>query len=160
MLYLPGDFVGNMRVLLLLAVLPLAWAQFPAVCNTPDSLSTKTCCPNNCGSHGSCVSIVQDASWDDADETVVALVRFVTPLDHRCEWPTRVFENICSCDEGWGGYDCSQYDFAYIDDGNGGCMKRTSDQLLVIRNFMNLTHQQQLDYIRPRPRMTGSGQLS
>ena len=149
-----------MRVLLLLAVLPLAWVQFPAACNTSDSLSTKTCCPNNCGSHGSCVSIVQDASWDDADETVVALVRFVTPLDHRFEWPTRVFENICSCDEGWGGYDCSQYDFAYIDDGNGGCMERTSDRLLVIRNFMNLTHQQQLDYIRPRPRMTGSGQLS
>ena len=147
MLYLPGDF-ANMRVLLLLAVLPLAWAVFPAACNTPDSLSTKTCCPNNCGSHGSCVSIVQNASWKDADETIVAIVRYVTPLDLRYEWPTRVFENVCSCDEGWGGYDCSKCDFAYIDDGNGGCVKRTSEQLLVRRNFMDLTHQQQLDYIR------------
>ena len=139
----------NMKLLLLLlAVLPLAWAQFPAACNTPDSLSTKTCCPNNCGSHGSCVSIVQNASWDDADETIVAIVRFVRPLDLRYQWPTRVFQKVCSCDEGWGSYDCSQCDLAYIDDGNGGCVKRTSDQLLVRRNFMDLTHQQQLDYIR------------
>ena len=55
-----------MRILLLLVALPLAWAQFPAVCNTQDSLSTKTCCPNNCGTTGTCVSI----------RKVVALLNF------------------------------------------------------------------------------------
>ena len=62
-----------MRILLLLGVLPLAWAQFPAVCNTPDSLSTKTCCPDYCGSHRTCVSNreVVERSWDSANVTIV-----------------------------------------------------------------------------------------
>ena len=137
-------------VLLLLAVLHTAWAPFPAVCNTPESINSKRCCPNDCGLYGTCVNVVQEVenSWAAADPTIVEIVHYVRPLDVRYEWPTRVFDWVCSCDEGWGGYDCSKCDFAYIDDGNGGCVKRTSDQLLVRRNFMDLTHQQQLDYIR------------
>ena len=46
------------------------------------------------------------------------------PLDVRCQWPLRVFEKVCKCNKGWGGYDCSECDFGYIDDGNGGCVPR------------------------------------
>ena len=138
-----------MRILLLLAVLPLTWAQFPAVCNTPGSLSTKTCCPDNCGSHGTCVSIREEVerSWDSANATIVHGIARL-PQDVRYQWPLRIFERVCSCNEGWGGYDCSHCDFGFIANEAGECMKRNTNQLLVRRNFMHLSKQERLNYIR------------
>ena len=138
-------------VLLLLAVLPLAWAQFPAVCNTPDSLSTKTCCPNNCGSHGSCVSIREEVekTWSSANATIVEILRGKPgwPQDVRYQWPLQIFESVCSCHEGWGSYDCSQCDFGFIANAAGECVKRNTDQLLVRRNFRYLSKQERLNYV-------------
>ena len=141
-----------MRTLLLLVVLPLAWAQFPAVCNTLSSLSTKTCCPDNCGSRGTCVSIREEIerSWDSANATIVKILRGLPgwPQDVRYQWPLQIFERVCSCSEGWGGHDCSQCDFGFIANEAGECVKRNSSQLLVRRNFMHLSKQERLNYIR------------
>ena len=141
-----------MITLLLLIALPLAWAQFPAVCNTQDSLSTKTCCPDNCGSHGACVSIREEVerSWNSANTTIVQILRGLPgwPQDVRYQWPLKIFERVCSCNEGWGGHDCSQCDFGFIANAAGECVKRSANQLLIRRNFMNLSKQERLNYIR------------
>ena len=139
-----------MRILLLLVVLPLALAHFPAVCNTQESIDFKTCCPNNCGTRGLCVNIVAEVeySWDTADQIIVEIVGDVLPLDVRYLWPIKVFEWVCSCNPGWGGYDCSHCDFGFIANGAGECVKRNANQLLVRRNFMELTEQEKLDYIK------------
>ena len=141
-----------MRILLLLVVLPLAWAQFPAVCNTPDSLSTKTCCPDNCGSHGTCVSIREtvESSWDSANATIVKILHGLSgwPQDVRYQWPLKIFERVCSCNEGWGGHDCSHCDFGFIANESGECVKRNTNQLMVRRNFMHLSKQERFNYIR------------
>ena len=148
---LPSDSVATMKVLLLLTVLPLAWAQFPAVCNNDASLNNKICCPNECGSHGTCTNIATEfsivTSWNKSKTAIVDLVHNMNPQDVRYRWPTRVFEQACVCDSGWGGYDCSECDFGYVPNGDGTeCMKNTN-QLLVRRNFRALTDQQKLDYI-------------
>ena len=138
--------------LYVLFVLPLAWAQFPAVCNTQDSLSTKTCCPDNCGSHGTCVSIREEVerSWDLANATIVKILRGLPgwPQDVRYQWPLKIYERVCSCSEGWGGHDCSHCDFGFIANEAGECVKRSTNQLLVRRNFMHLSKQERLNYIR------------
>ena len=78
----------------------LAWAQFPAVCNAQDSLSTKTCCPDNCGSRGTCVSIHEevDRSWGLANATIVKILHGLPgwPQDVRYQWPLKIFKRVCS----------------------------------------------------------------
>ena len=136
-------------------VLPLAWAQFPAVCNTQDSLSTKTCCPDNCGSRGICVSIREEVqrSWNLAAQNIVEVLRDGPPnegwpLDLCYQWPVRVFDRVCLCHEGWGGYDCSHCDFGYIVNAAGECVKRNATQLLVRQNFKKLSDQEQRNYVK------------
>ena len=142
-----------MRVLLLLAVLPLAWTQFPAVCNNDESLSKKKCCPNECFSNvsrGMCIDVTTTVmeGWNSDNDIVKKVCNTSrVPQDVRCQWPIRVFNMVCSCNEGWGGYDCSQCDFGYIDNGNGGCVKRTDNQLRVRRDFTKLNVTNQKDYI-------------
>ena len=136
-----------MRVLLLLVALPLAWAQFPAVCNTQESIDSKTCCPNNCNSRGICKDISKKVmdTWPSSNPIVSIVCDNMMPQDVRCQWPIRVFNKVCSCNETWGGYDCSQCDFGYINVG-GDCVKNTN-QLLMRKNFKTLTMQQQEEYI-------------
>ena len=135
-----------------LFVLPLSWAQFPAVCNTEDNLSTKTCCPDNCGSHGTCVSVREEVerSWELANQTYVGMLHGMPgwPQDVRYQWPLKIFEMVCSCDEGWGSYDCSQCDFGYIANEADECVKMNTNQLLVRRNFMDISEQERFDLIR------------
>ena len=142
-----------MRVLLLLAVLPLAWTQFPAVCNNEESLSKKKCCPNDCFStmsRGMCIDVTTTVmeGWNSGNDIVNRVCNRV-PQDVRCQWPIRVFNRVCNCINGWGGYDCSQCDFGYILDAAGnGCVKRTDNQLRVRRNFTRLTRDKQEKYIK------------
>ena len=145
-----------MKVLLLLVVLPLAWAQFPAVCNNDVSLMSKTCCPNNCfrnESRGMCIDVTTTVmeGWKEENGIVEKVCnRDVdgVPQDVRCQWPIRVFNMVCSCTNGWGGYDCSQCDFGYILNAAGDrCVKRTDNQLRVRRNFISLTTEKQKKYI-------------
>ena len=137
-----------MRILLLLVVLPLAWAQFPAVCNTQESIDSKTCCPNNCGTRGTCVSIREKVmdTWPSSNPIVKMVCEDRTPQDVRCQWPTRVFEMVCRCNTGWGGYDCSQCDFGFINV-NGNCVNDTK-QLLIRKNFKTLTLEKRKEYIK------------
>ena len=148
---LTSDSAATMRVLLLLTVLPLAWAQFPAACNNDEDLNNKRCCPDNCGSHGTCTNIATnfsiETSWNTAKGTIVDLVCDMKPQDVRCQWPTRVFDQACVCDKGWGGYDCSECDFGYVPNGDGTQCDENTNQLLVRRNFRTLTEQQKNDYI-------------
>ena len=144
-----------MRVLLLLAVLPLAWAQFPAVCNNDESLTSKRCCPNECFSNvsrGMCIDVTTTVmeGWNEANKIVQKVCNISrVPQDVRCQWPIRVFNRVCNCTNGWGGYDCSQCDFGYILNATGdGCVKRTDNQLRVRRNFMSLTSDKQKEYIK------------
>ena len=144
--------VVHATLLFILFALPLAWAQFPAVCNTQDSLSTKTCCPDNCGSRGTCVSIREEVerSWESANQTIVAKLHGMPgwPQDVRYQWPLKIFERVCSCDEGWGGYDCRQCDFGFIANEADECVKRNTSQLLVRRNFIDLSEQDRLNLVK------------
>ena len=70
------------------------------------------------------------------------------PQDVRCQWPIRVFNMVCNCTNGWGGYDCSQCDFGYILNAAGDrCVKRTDNQLRARPNFMSLPSNKQKEYI-------------
>lgn len=97
-----------MRILLLLAVLPLVWAQFPAACNKDEntSLLRYIYCPNGCSSHGLCMNITEEVvrAWmsDQVDSKVVGIVCDGNHgqnwlLDVRCRWP-KMFEMFCCCD--------------------------------------------------------------
>ena len=91
-------------VLLLCA--PLVWGQFPAVCNTPDHLAAKECCPNSCG-RGTCGDISNTivTSWNAAQREIVEILRDGPngrnwPIDVRYQWPLLVFKRVCICNLG------------------------------------------------------------
>ncbi len=98
--------------------------QFPAICNTPGNLQSKTCCPNNCGGagRGTCENITATAArqWQSADPTVTNILLDAPnnpqkgTADSRYLWPTIVFENVCNCHGNFGGVDCSECDFGWI----------------------------------------------
>ncbi len=134
-------------LLLLLLSVSLSWGQFPAVCNTDDSLETKTCCPNDCG-RGSCVNVSESVrmSWDMSDQSVVDAMMLSESADVRYEWPLRIFESVCECDVGWGGYDCSRCDFGYVKEG-GECVAIAFEQLPVRKNFSALSNAKKIEYI-------------
>ena len=143
-------------LLVYISVSPLAEAQFPAVCNTEASLASKICCPNSCGAHGTCVNITEKVqnSWSqpDIDADIVQFLKNGPPgrdwpMDVRYQWPLRVFQSVCECDLGWGGYDCSRCDLGYIEDGEE-CVKRASSQLYERKEFSKLSQQKRDDYLR------------
>ena len=138
---------------MLLLSASLVWGQFPAVCNTPDNLNAKECCPNDCSGRGNCGDITDKVmtSWDAADQSVVEILRNGPineswPFDVRYQWPLRVFERVCNCSTGWGGYDCSRCDFGYVPSGNR-CVEATENQLLVRKNFSALSFSERREYI-------------
>ncbi len=138
-------------LLLLLLSVSLSWGQFPAVCNTDDSLETKTCCPNDCG-RGSCVNVsgIVTKSWSESNQTVVNATKpseSNSPVDVRYQWPLCIFKYVCKCDAGWGGYDCGRCDFGYVMEG-GECVAIAFEQLPVQRkSFSALTVEEQDEYI-------------
>ena len=88
-------------------------------------------------------------TWALANDTIVSKVCDRMPRDVRCQWPIRVFEKVCVCNDNWGGYDCSQCDFGYIiNEAGDRCEKRNANQLLVRRNFVDLTKEEQLNYVK------------
>ena len=135
-------------LVLLFAVLLLCpcslFAQFPAVCNTPDSLQTKTCCPNNCGgpTRGNCQNITARvvAQWGMADSEVNEILQN-TPnepqkgtADARYLWPTVVFERVCICSGNYGGVDCTECDFGWT-----GTDCSTRKTTVIRKSFNRLT---------------------
>ena len=135
----------------LLLTAPLVWGQFPAVCNTPNNLDDKECCPNSCG-QGNCENIRDTVtrSWNAADSSVVEKLRNGPnnnnwPIDVRYQWPLLVFERVCICNPGWGGYDCNRCDFGYVSNG-GMCVKQ--NQFLVRQSFSELDDLKRSQYIK------------
>lgn len=70
---------------MLLLSASLVWGQFPAVCNTPDNLNAKECCPNDCSGRGNCDNITDKVmmSWDAANQSVVEILRN-GPINENC----------------------------------------------------------------------------
>ena len=91
-----------------------------------------------------------ERSWNSANATIVKILHGLPgwPQDVRYQWPLKIFERVCSCHEGWGGYDCSQCDFGFIANEVGECVERNASQLLVRRNFMYLNKKKRFNYIK------------
>ena len=117
--------------------------QFPAACNTPTNLQEKTCCPNDCsGVRGSCSNVIDEvvAQWELANSTITDILRNSPNLagkgtaDGRYLWPTVIFENVCICNNNYGGFDCSECDFGWTGD---NCTEKK--QPVVRQAFHTLT---------------------
>ena len=138
----------------LLLVFPwITSAQFPAVCNTPENLQAKTCCPNDCGSssgRGSCTDITTPVAeqWVQANSDVVRILLDAPnqpqkgTADSRYQWPTVVFERVCNCRGNYGGVDCGDCDFGWT--GNN-C--RTRKTPVVRTSFDRLSAEEKQTFV-------------
>ena len=120
--------VSIMHLLPFVLVLSLSptniFGQFPSVCNTPESLDTKTCCPNNCGGRGKCENVTAGVSAQSkcANPEVLEILRDTPNVpekgtaDARYQWPTVVFENVCVCEGNFWGPDCTECAFGWTGD--------------------------------------------
>ena len=129
------------------------WAQFPAVCNTNESISSKTCCPNNCGGiiNGECTNIKSRAvkAWSLSNPDVIAYMLNSTNIpgkgkaDMRYQWPTVVFENVCMCTGNYYGPDCTDCKFGYT-----GTDCNTKAPIRMRKQFSSLTAYEKEQLIR------------
>nr|CAE01389.1 tyrosinase-like protein [Suberites domuncula] len=140
-------------ITLVLIVFPLCtFCQFPAICNTPENLQTKTCCPNNCGgpTRGSCDNFTEvvRAQWEASNFTITNILRNAPnepqkgTADARYLWPTVVFENVCNCSNNFGGYDCGECDFGWT-----GSNCDTRKPQVVRRHFNSLTQTEKDNFV-------------
>ena len=126
--------------------------QFPATCNNPESLQTKTCCPNNCGgpTRGSCENITAQvaAQWELADPVITNILKRAPDLpqkgtaDARYLWPTVVFERICVCTGHFWGGDCTECNFGWTGD---DC--NTQKTPVVRKSFARITTEEKQVFI-------------
>ena len=71
-----------------------AWGQFPAICNRPENIETKTCCPNDCGAgqgRGTCRNITGEVmtQWERADPVVTEIMKDA-PIGACIMWPINI----------------------------------------------------------------------
>ncbi|XP_064400966.1 L-dopachrome tautomerase-like [Halichondria panicea] len=130
-------------LIILLCLLRCTFAQFPAVCNTPENLQSKVCCPNNCNGRGDCVNVKSNAERQsvDADPEIVAVLKNTSNvsekgnrIDSRYLWPTMVFENVCICSGKFYGVDCNECAFGWSGENCG-----TKKQVVQRRSFGSLS---------------------
>ena len=138
----------------LLLVFPwITSAQFPAVCNTPENLHTKTCCPNDCGSssgRGRCTNITTPVAeqWGRTNSDVVRILLDAPnqpqkgTADSRYLWPTVVFERVCNCSDNYWGVDCGECDFGWT---GGNCAIRKTP--VVRRSFDRLSAEEKQTFV-------------
>ena len=124
-------------------------AQFPAICNTPENIRDKTCCPNNCGGtgKGECLNMTAETAqqWEQADQSVVGII-YAAPIlsgrktvDSRYRWPAFVFERVCSCEGNYWGADCSECKFGWTGE---NC--DITKELVIRKSFDSLTPDEKL----------------
>lgn len=129
-----------------------ASGQFPATCNNPESLETKTCCPNNCGgpTRGSCENITAQVAdqWQRADPVITNILKQAPDLpqkgaaDARYLWPTAVFERVCVCKDNFWGGDCSECNFGWT--GEDCNTKKTP---VIRKSFAHITKEEKQAFI-------------
>ena len=106
-------------ILLLLPLMQPTSSLIPKPCANVDSLRKKECCPASlddplslCGKRkgrGDCVSVnIQEETKNTGD-------------DFRYEWPSRLFNKLCKCNDNYGGYDGGECKFGYAMNSAGDC---------------------------------------
>ena len=128
-------------------------SQFPAVCNNAMSISSKTCCPNDCGgaNKGNCTDITAyaDETWSRSRPDIVEIIRNSTNLpgkgkaDFRYKWPTVVFERVCVCGGNYYGADCTECKFGYTGDDCG-----TRKTIITRKTFSRLNQTEKDEVIQ------------
>ena len=141
-----------MMVLLTLStlflVLPwIASGQFPAICNTPEALQTKICCPDECGgpTRGQCKNITANvaAQSERVDREVLEILEDAPyneqkgTADARYKWPTVVFEQVCVCNGNYWGVNCNECKFGWT-----GVNCNARKKAVVRKSFARLSDQE------------------
>ena len=143
------DLLSHALILSLLSCTTV-FGQFPSVCNTPQSLDTKTCCPNDCNGNGKCESINELASsqLECANPEVVEILQNAPNVpekgtaDARYRWPTVVFENVCVCSGNFWGPDCSECAPGWTAD---DCEERKTP--VICKNFAHLSLEEKQTFV-------------
>ncbi|XP_006817095.1 tyrosinase-like [Saccoglossus kowalevskii] len=105
-----ADF--QLRTVLLSTLFFKCSGQFPKVCVSPESLSSKECCPQPVGYDSKCGGPGRGACVDLSPPKADDSSQFGGDLD-RLAWPSTFFTRACKCDGNFDGYDCSQCKFGY-----------------------------------------------
>ena len=121
--------------------------QFPSICNKPENIRTKTCCPNNCNApeRGVCKNITKEviAQWELGNTTITSILQDAPnqpqkgTIDARYLWPTIVFESVCVCNGNFWGVDCSDCGFGWT--GEDCTVRKTP---VLRRSFHSLTKEE------------------
>ena len=133
---------------LLLAAVMVPWAQgqFPKACVNLQSLRSKTCCPvpkgfnEPCGSdenRGKCQDLIVrewNVSYSHYKDFQVD--------DDRHNWPSGLYNKICTCHSNFAGFDCSKCEYGFH--GKNCDQKKT----LTRKNFAKLSDDEKDRYMR------------
>ena len=128
----------------------IVFGQFPSICNTPKSIDTKTCCPNDCNLNGRCESISAPASAQlkCANPQVVEILEDTPNVpekgtaDARYQWPTVVFENVCVCNGNFWGANCSECAFGWTGE---NCEEKKAP--VIRKSFARLSDEEKQTFI-------------
>ena len=79
------------------------------------------------------MEILSNAEYTDTKETI----------DARYQWPIAVFENVCQCNNNYGGVDCSECNFGWTGEACGD-----KAQVVTRKPFQNLNEEERMSLIQ------------